>query len=213
MRNAVIAGVAIVLVAVLGYVGWSYWAVQQAAVRWEGAVPGILSEKIEKEGDVADIELVSRIDAPMADVFGAFQRPEDTPKYVAEIKQATVVEEADQKKRVEFHLTLLERLQVLTVDLTYDPSGESVGIKTFEGETDIDGAYALTPSPDGQKTLVTYRAKQRNKSALPIPVSTEKSAIKEQFKNLMCAIEKDLEGRGKLKREGPSMLCAAPGAA
>jgi uncharacterized membrane protein len=200
MRNAVIAAVGIVLLAVVGYVGWSYWAVQRASVRWEGQVPEILSEKIEKEGDVANIELTSRIDAPVADVFAAFHRPERTPELVDEIKQANVIASDADKKTVEFHLTTLGQLQVMTVDLTYAKDGKSVGIKTVEGAIDIDGVYELSPSPDGTKTLVTYHAKQKNKLPLPIPANVERSAIKEQFANLMRAIKKDLAGEAKQGR-------------
>src|SRR5262245_50291002 len=209
MRNAVIAVVAIVVLAVLGYVGWSYLAVQQAAVKWEGQVPEIVSEKIEKEGDVANIELTSRIDAPVADVFAAFHRPERTPELVDEIKQAKVVASDDNKKTVEFHLTTLGQLQVMTVDLSYAKDGKSVGIKTVEGAIDIDGVYELSPSPDGKKTLVTYRAKQKNKLPLPIPANVERSAIKEQFANLMKAIKKDLAGETKQGSLAPRRLRVA----
>jgi len=209
MRNAVIAVVAIVVLAVLGYVGWSYWSVQQAAVKWEGQVPEILSEKIEKEGDVANIELTSRIDAPVPDVFAAFHRPERTPELVEEIKQAKVVASDDNKKTVEFHLTTLGQLQVMTVDLSYAKDGKSVGIKTVEGVIDIDGVYELSPSPDGKKTLVTYRAKQKNKLPLPIPANVERSAIKEQFANLMKAIKKDLAGETKQGSLAPPRLRVA----
>ena len=85
----------------------------------------------------------------------------------------------------------------MTVDLTYEKEQNPVGIKTVEGVIDIDGVYALTPSPDGKRTLVTYTAKQRNKLPLPVPESVERSAIKEQFANLMRAIKKDLAQQGK----------------
>jgi len=209
MRNAVIAVVAIVVLAVVGYVGWSYLSVRQAAVKWEGQVPEILSEKIEKEGDVANIELTSRIDAPVPDVFAAFHRPERTPELVEEIKQAKVIASDDNKKTVEFHLTTLGQLQVMTVDLSYAKDGKSVGIKTVEGVIDIDGVYELSPSPDGKKTLVTYRAKQKNKLPLPIPANVERSAIKEQFANLMKAIKKDLAGETKQGSLAPRRLRVA----
>jgi uncharacterized membrane protein len=209
MRNAVIAVVAIVVLAMVGYVGWSYLSVRQAAVKWEGQVPEILSEKIEKEGDVANIELTSRIDAPVPDVFAAFHRPERTPELVEEIKQAKVIASDDNKKTVEFHLTTLGQLQVMTVDLSYAKDGKSVGIKTVEGVIDIDGVYELSPSPDGKKTLVTYRAKQKNKLPLPIPANVERSAIKEQFANLMKAIKKDLAGETKQGSLAPRRLRVA----
>lgn len=86
---------------------------------------------------------------------------------------------------------------MLTVDLTYVKDKNEVGIKTVEGVIDIDGVYALSPSPDGKKTLVTYTATQKNKLPLPVPKSVEESAIKEQFANLMRAIKKDLQLQGK----------------
>ncbi len=199
MRSLVIAVVAIVVLAVAGYVGWTYWSVQRAAVQWEGKVPEIVSEKIEKDGDVATIELSSRIDAPVADVFEAFRHPERTEKLVDQIKRSRVVEETPERKRVEFHLTTLGQLQVLTVDLSYDPKGREIGIKTVEGATEIEGTYRLEPSPDGRKTLVVYHARQRNKLPLPVPANVERSAIKEQFASLMRAIKEDLKAQGKLQ--------------
>ena len=196
MRNVIIA-IVVIAIAAGAWVFFKARGVQQAAVKWEGQVPEITSEKISKENDVVTVNLTSRIDAPVADVFEAFQNPERSQGLVEEIKVAKVLSGDDKKKTVEFHITTLGQLQVLTVDLTYQKDQNLVGIKTVEGVIDIDGKYALTPSPDGKKTLVTYTATQRNKLPLPVPESVERSAIKEQFANLMRAIKKDLEQRGK----------------
>jgi uncharacterized membrane protein len=196
MRNVIIA-IVVIAIAAGAWVFFKARGVQQAAVKWEGQVPEITSEKISKENEVVTVNLTSRIDAPVADVFESFQNPERSQGLVEEIKVAKVLSGDDKKKTVEFHITTLGQLQVLTVDLTYQKDQNLVGIKTVEGVIDIDGKYALTPSPDGKKTLVTYTATQRNKLPLPVPESVERSAIKEQFANLMRAIKKDLEQRGK----------------
>jgi len=196
MRNVIIA-VVVIAIAAGAWVFFKARGVQQAAVKWEGQVPEITSEKISKENDVVTVNLTSRIDAPVADVFEAFQNPERSQGLVEEIKVAKVLAGDDAKKTVEFHITTLGQLQVLTVDLTYLKDQNTIGIKTVEGVIDIDGKYALSPSPDGKKTLVTYTATQKNKLPLPVPESVERSAIKEQFANLMRAIKKDLQQRGK----------------
>lgn len=196
MRNVIIV-VVVIAIAAGAWVFFKARGVQQAAVKWEGQVPEITSADISKENDVVTVNLTSRIDAPVADVFESFQNPERSQGLVEEIKVAKVLAGDDSKKTVEFHITTLGQLQVLTVDLTYLKDQNTVGIKTVEGVIDIDGKYALSPSPDGKKTLVTYTATQKNKLPLPIPESVEQSAIKEQFANLMRAIKKDLQQRGK----------------
>ena len=197
MRNVVIA-VVVVVAAIGGYVYFKARGVQQAAVKWGGPVPEIVAENIQKDRDTVKIELASRIDAPVDAVFDAFEQPEKSQGMVDEIKMAKVVAGDDKKKTVEFHITTLGQLQVLTVDLTYMKDKNQIGIKTVEGVIDIDGVYALSPSPDGKKTLVTYTATQKNKLPLPVPESVERSAIKEQFANLMKAIKKTLQQEGKL---------------
>ena len=196
MRNVIII-IVLVAAAAGAWIFFKARGVQQAAVKWEGQVPEITSEDIKKDKDVVNVKLTSRIDAPLDDVFAAFQSPERSQGLVEEIKVAKVLSGDDKKKTVEFHITTLGQLQVLTVDLTYQKDKNLIGIKTVEGVIDIDGAYALSPSPDGKKTLVTYVATQKNKLPLPVPESVERSAIKEQFANLMRAIKKDLQQQGK----------------
>ncbi|HZR82631.1 MAG TPA: SRPBCC family protein [Candidatus Binatia bacterium] len=207
-RNIAIAVVVLVLLA-LGYFYVKFRGVQQQAVKWEGPVPEITSENIQKDGDVTKVEMSSRIDAPVDAVFATFLTPEKAEGRVPEIKKATVVSGDDKKKQVEFHITTLGQLQVFTVDLTYDKPGSTVGIKTVEGAIDIDGKYKLTPSPDGKRTLVQYTATQRNKLPLPVPQDVERSAIKEQFANLMKAIKKTLADEGKIVSWLESPLRAA----
>ncbi len=201
-RGIAIAALLLALLAG-GYLYSRMRGLQQAAVKWDGPVPEVASENIRKEGDLTRVEMTSRIDAPIDAVFAAFEAPDKSEGRVPEIKQARVVSTSGTKKQVEFHITTLGQLQVFTVELDYDKTGNVIGIKTVEGAIDIDGKYKLSASPDGKRTLVTYTATQRNKLPLPIPQDVERSAIKEQFANLMKAIKKYLADEGKIVSSAP----------
>jgi len=206
-RNVAIAVGVVVLVVAL-WMFLKFRAVQQAAVKWEGKVDEIASEKIEKQGESFQVELTSRIDAPIDAVFDSFEHPEKSQGMVPEIQVAKVLSGDDKKKTVEFHIVALDQPQVLTVELTYDQAQKRIGVKTVEGLTDIDGAYQLVASPDGKRTLVVYKAKQTVR--LPLPDGILQGAIKEQFVNLMRAIKKDLGQQGKLvARAGLELRLAA----
>lgn len=195
-RNVMIAVGVLILLAV-GWVALKFRSVQQAAVKWEGKIPDLVSENIVKEGDVFKVEFTSRIDAPVDVVFESFQHPEKSQGMVEEIKQVKVLSGDDRKKTVEFQVLALEQLQVLTVEMSYLPDQKRINIKTLEGgTTDIDGYYQLDASPDGKRTLVIYKAQQ--KVRLPLPDGVLQSGMKEQFVNLMRAIKKDLQQQGKL---------------
>ena len=201
-RGIAIAALLLALLAG-GYLYSRMRGLQQAAVKWDGPVPEVASENIRKEGDLTRVEMTSRIDAPIDAVFAAFEAPDKSEGRVPEIKRARVVSTSGTKKQVEFHITTLGQLQVFTVELDYDKTGNVIGIKTVEGAIDIDGKYKLSASPDGKRTLVTYTATQRNKLPLPIPQDVERSAIKEQFANLMKAIKKYLADEGKIVSSAP----------
>ena len=201
-RGIAIAALLLALLAG-GYLYSRMRGLQQAAVKWDGPVPEVASENIRKEGYLTRVEMTSRIDAPIDAVFAAFEAPDKSEGRVPEIKQARVVSTSGTKKQVEFHITTLGQLQVFTVELDYDKTGNVIGIKTVEGAIDIDGKYKLSASPDGKRTLVTYTATQRNKLPLPIPQDVERSAIKEQFANLMKAIKKYLADEGKIVSSVP----------
>jgi carbon monoxide dehydrogenase subunit G len=201
-RGIAIAALLLALLAG-GYLYSRMRGLQQAAVKWDGPVPEVASENIRKEGDLTRVEMTSRIDAPIDAVFAAFEAPDKSEGRVPEIKRARVVSTSGTKKQVEFHITTLGQLQVFTVELDYDKTGNVIGIKTVEGAIDIDGKYKLSASPDGKRTLVTYTATQRNKLPLPIPQDVERSAIKEQFANLMKAIKKYLADEGKIVSSVP----------
>src|SRR5262250_598112 len=131
VRNIVIA-VVVILVLVAGWFYVKLRGVREQAVKWEGSVPDLIAEDIQKERDLTRINLSSRIDAPPAEVFDSFEHPERAEGAVDQIKMAKVISGDDSKKQVEFHVTTLGQLQVFTVELTYDKAGNAIGIKTVE---------------------------------------------------------------------------------
>ena len=55
----------------------------------------------------------------------------------------------------------------------------------------------LTPSPDGKKTLLTYRASARDKTHMPIPLALQKSAMREAFVLTLRGLKKGLSGQAQ----------------
>jgi uncharacterized protein YndB with AHSA1/START domain len=185
------------MVALLGASGCDmiagYFRAQKAATKWEGPVEEIVFEKLEKDGKVFDVELHSRIDAPIDAVWAAMKQPEKLAEYSAQYKKSDLLSAEGNKKVLELHVLALDNLQQFKVELTFDDATKTTTIKTLESTlADIQGTYELVPSPDGQKTLYIYKAKQTDKVALPISVDVQRSALKESFVNQVRAIKKQV---------------------
>ena len=165
----------------------------RAAVQWEGPVKEITYEKLEKDGAVFDIEMHSRIDAPVAEVWAALKKPELLADNSEQYKLSRLLKEEGNTKQIEIHLLALDNLQTLVVEMTYDDEAKLATIKTIASSiAEIDGSYQLTPSPDGTKTLYVYKAIQTDKIQIPISTDVQRSAIKESFVNQINAIKKQL---------------------
>jgi uncharacterized protein YndB with AHSA1/START domain len=189
--------VVLVAIALVGSSGCEmiqgYFRAKRAAVKWEGEVPEITFSKLDKDGKVFDIELHSRIDAPVDKVWEAVKQPEKLADYSEQYKLSKLLAEADNTKDLELHVLALDNLQQFKVRLTFDDASHRVTVKTLESTlADIDGTYELEASPDGTKTLYVYRAKQTDKVALPVSTDVQRSAIKESFVSQINAIKKQL---------------------
>jgi carbon monoxide dehydrogenase subunit G len=187
-------------VALVGIVGMSgcdmisgYFRAQKAAKVWDGPVAEIVYEHLEKDGKVFDVEMHSRIDAPVDKVWAAMKQPEKLAEMSDQYKKSTLLKEEGNTKQVELHVLALDNLQQFTVELTFDDQKKSISIKTLQSTlADITGSYSVEPSPDGTKTLYVYKAKQTDKIALPISVDVQRSALKEAFVNQVRAIKKQI---------------------
>lgn len=197
MRKARIGLLVCGAVALLGVTGCDmiagYFRAQRAATKWEGPVEEIVYEKLDKDGKTFDVELHSRIDAPIDQVWAAMKSPEKLSEYSDQYKKSDLLNADGNKKVLELHVLALDNLQQFKVELTFDDATKTTTIKTLESTlADIEGTYELTPSPDGQKTLYVYKAKQTDKVALPVSVDVQRSALKESFVNQVRAIKKQI---------------------
>jgi hypothetical protein len=170
-----------------------YFRAQSAATKWEGPVDEIVFERLEKDGKVFDVEMHSRIDAPVDEVWKAMKKPEELAEVSDSYKKSTLLKDEGNTKQLELHVLALDNLQQFTVELTYDDATKTTSIKTLQSTlADISGTYTLTPSPDGLKTLYIYKAVQTDKIALPISVDVQRSGLKEAFVNQVRAIKKQI---------------------
>ena len=197
MRKSKVAVLALAVVCAVGTAGCDmiagYFRAQKAATKWEGPVEEIVFEKLDKEGKVFDIELHSRVDAPADAVWAAMKQPEKLAENSDQYKKSALISETGNTKQLELHVLALDNLQQFKVELTFDDAAKKITLKTLESTlADIQGTYELVPSPDGQKTLYIYKAKQTDKVALPISVDVQRSAIKESFVNQVRAIKKQI---------------------
>jgi len=197
MRKSKVAVLALAVVCAMGTTGCDmiagYFRAQRAATKWEGPVEEIVFEKLDKDGKVFDIELHSRIDAPADAVWVAMKQPEKLSQNSDQYKKSELISETPNSKQLELNVLALDNLQQFKVELTFDDAAKKITLKTLESTlADIQGTYELVPSPDGQKTLYIYKAKQTDKVALPISVDVQRSAIKESFVNQVRAIKKQI---------------------
>jgi carbon monoxide dehydrogenase subunit G len=170
-----------------------YFRAQREATKWEGPVEEITFAKLDKDGKVFDIELHSRIDAPIDKVWDALKHPERLSEMSEQYKKSDLLGEEGNKKRLEIHVLTLGNLQQFKIELTFHDDTHTVDVKTLESTiADIDGSYQLDPSPDGQKTLYVYKAKQTDKVNLPVSTDVQRSAIKESFVSQVNAIKKQV---------------------
>lgn len=196
-KNVRLLAVSLAVVSMAGVSGcdavMGYFRAQSAAVKWDGPIEEIASSELSKDGKVFTISMVSRIDAPADKVWEAMKHPEKLSQFSEQYKKSDLLKDEGNVKELELHVMALDNLQQLTVRMEFNDAAKTLSIKTLSSSiADIEGTYSLSPSPDGQKTLYTYNAKQTDKVALPISEDVQRSAIKESFVNQVRAIKKQL---------------------
>lgn len=196
-KNVRLLAVSLAVVSMAGVSGcdavMGYFRAQSAAVKWDGPIEEIASAELSKDGKVFTISMVSRIDAPADKVWEAMKHPEKLSQNSEQYKKSDLLKDEGNVKELELHVMALDNLQQLTVRMEFNDAAKTLSIKTLTSSiADIEGTYSLSPSPDGQKTLYAYNAKQTDKVALPISEDVQRSAIKESFVNQVRAIKKQL---------------------
>ncbi len=154
-------------------------------------------EVLEKKGDTFTIRLEKKVDEPIDKVWEAFQRPEDIEKYSEQYQQSKLVKSEGDTKVVDYRVSALGQVNAFTMELKANPDQKRIDLKTIESSlVDISGSYEIKPAPDGKGTLVIYKAIQKDKANIPVPVSVQKTAIKDSFDNLIAGMKKGIQAQG-----------------
>ena len=154
-------------------------------------------EVLEKTGDTFTIRLEKTIEEPIDKVWAAFQRPEDIEKYSEQYQQSKLVKSEGNTKVVDYQVSALGQVNAFTMELKSDEAAKKIDLKTIESSlVDITGSYEIKPAPDGKGTIVIYKAIQKDKANIPVPVSVQKTAIKDSFDNLIAGMKKGIAAEG-----------------
>mgnify|MGYP001363323970 FL=1 len=154
-------------------------------------------EVLEKTGDTFTIRLEKKIEEPIDKVWAAFQRPEEIEKYSEQYQQSKLVKSEGNTKVVEYRVSALGQVNAFTMELKSDEAAKKIDLKTLESSlVDITGSYEIKPAPDGKGTIVVYKAVQKDKANIPVPVSVQKTAIKDSFDNLIAGMKKGIAAEG-----------------
>ena len=193
MRRVLVGSAAVLLIGVGLFAGVRYYHLRSAALDWEGPVPEIVTEKLEKQADTLSLAFTSRIDAPLPAVWDAFSQPERSAEFSDTVRVSRLLQAGENRKLVLFEMTLLNQPQRLTLEFIFVPGEHLVRISSVESQlSDIRAEYRFTPSPDGRKTLLTYTGTLRDKARLPIPLALQKSAARESFVSTVRALKRSL---------------------
>src|SRR5713101_3268508 len=190
--KGILAAVAVVIVLVVGFIGFRIWQLQQMAAKYKDAKE-VASESIEKDGSKWTIHMESVLAQPIDKVWKALHQPERSHEFIEAFKKSELKKEEGNTKTVEFQVQVLTLpLQTFVVQLTFDEPAHTMTAKALSGPQDQNATYRLTTLP-GDKTLLVYEATATDKITVPLPLSVQKGAVRELFVNQIRAIGKGIE--------------------
>src|SRR5262245_17266315 len=197
--KGVLGALAIVIVLVVGFLGYKYWQLRELAAKY-GNAKEVAEESIEKDGTKWTIHMESVLAQPIDKVWKALRQPERSHEFIEAFKKSELKKEEGDTKTVEFQVQVLTLpLQSFLVQLTFDDESHTMTAKTLAGPQDQNATYRLSSLDDG-KTLLVYDATATDKISVPLPLSIQKGAVRELFVNQIRAIEKGIaqdEARSK----------------
>lgn len=190
--KAILAAVAVVIVLVVGYLGYRYWQVQQLAAKYANAKE-IAAESIEKDGSKWTIHMESVLAQPIDKVWKAMRQPERSHEFIDAFKKSDLKKEEGNSKTVEFQVQVLSLpVQTFVAQLTYDDASHQAQLKTLSGPQDQNATYQLT-ALDPNKTLLVLDGTAVDRVSFPLPLSVQRGAMRELFVDQVRAIQKGVE--------------------
>jgi hypothetical protein len=183
MKN-VLAIVGVVVLALAAFIGWQYMKIQRALT---GPAKEIVSESIERNGDVWHASFVSKIEGTPDEVYQAFSQPERLSETMPEnYPQSKLVSSEGNKKVVDFiaKIDILPpgfKVQNPRIEFTYYPAEKRITTKTIDFQlADITSEYKFEAADGGKSTIVRLEQQNKPKTA-SIVESLQKGAIRETY--------------------------------
>jgi uncharacterized protein YndB with AHSA1/START domain len=192
--KAILAIVAVLVLAIIGYVVVQYRSIQRAA-----ACPAkeIATSTMTKSGDTWHITFTSKFDAPIDKVFDAFQHPERAAEYAPEnVMKAEVVKDDGNTKTIDVvgRLDILPpgfKVQNLRTQYTVYPAEHRITSKSIDFKlADIDSEYKFEPTSDG-KTLLKFTQTSKQKQQMLVE-ALQKGALCETYATQVRAVDRAL---------------------
>jgi len=192
--KAILAIVAVLVLAVLGYVFVQYRTIQQAA-----ACPAkeIATSNMSKSGDTWHIAFTSKFDAPLDKVFDAFQHPERAVEFAPEnVMKSEVVKDEGNTKTIDVvgKLDILPpgfKVQNLRTQYTVFPDQHRITSKSIDFKlADIDSEYKFEPTADG-KTVLKFNQTSKQKQQMLVE-ALQKGALCETYATQVRAVNRAL---------------------
>jgi len=193
--KAILALVAVLVLALVAYLGWQYYAIQRAV---SGPAKEIVSESISKSGDTWHVSFVSKFDAPVDRVFEAFSHPERTHEFVPDnVLKSELVKEEGSTKVVDVvgRLDILPpgfKVQNLRNEYTLYPAEHRMTSRSLEFKlADINSDYRFEPTPDGKGTVLRFTQTSKDKAPMLVE-SLQKGALRETYVTQVRAVNRAL---------------------
>jgi hypothetical protein len=193
--KAILGIVAVLVLAIVGFVGWQWWKIQQAV---SGPAKEIVSESIERRGDTWHTTFVSKFDAPLDRVFDAFQHPERIAQYAPDnVMKAEITKEEGNTKVVDVigKSDILPpgfKVQNLRTEYTVYPAEHRITSRSLEFKLgEIQSEYRFEGTSDGKSTILRFTQTWKDKAPM-IVEALQKGAIRETFVTQVRAVNRGL---------------------
>jgi hypothetical protein len=193
--KAILALVGVLVLALVGYLGWQYYRIQQAV---SGPAKEIVSESIARAGDTWQVSFVSKFDAPVDKVYEAMASPEKSHEQLPQsfLKSELVKEEGNVKLvDVVLHTDILPpgfKVQNIRLEYTFFPAEHRFTSRSIDFKlADLSSDYRLEPTPDGKGTLLRFKQTSKDKAPMLVE-SLQKGALRETYVNQIRAANRTL---------------------
>jgi hypothetical protein len=190
----IIGLIALVVVAIVGYFGLTYYRIQQAAT---GPAKELISESMEKKGDTWHVSFTTKFAAPIDKVFEAFSHPERSQELAPENVLKSELQSDEGNKKVVNMVARLDilppgfKVQNLRVAYTIEPEKHEIKTSTIDFKlADINSTYQFEATPDGG-TLLHFTQTSKDKAPMLVE-ALQKGALREQYLLTVRAVNRAL---------------------